>query len=381
MPLCLIVEDELAQRRVLADTLKSFGHEVVVSATGAEAIHACLRTPPELVLLDLGLPDVDGLDLIPRVLERAPLARIIVTTGRESVRAAVAALRAGARHYLVKPWELDELAVVVEREARAVDSAESARRLEAGEAYWGRHAKLARVRRHLGRLAAAPSTPVLIEGETGTGKEVLARELHQRTASGGLFVAVNCAAIPADLLESELFGHERGAFTGADSRQRGLVELARDGTLFLDEVGEMPAHLQAKLLRFLEGNRFRRVGGEEELCSPCRIVAATHQDLEAMQVSGAFRPDLFFRLAVVRLRVPPLRERREDLLGLADFPIVGRHLLATFETGHPDPARSQADSRHSRVDGYIAAAQYQHALAAQAGCLIVDLWIMQTDLA
>jgi two-component system, NtrC family, response regulator AtoC len=341
MAFCLIVEDDVEQGRIVAATLRSAGHETMRASNGAAAVEAAALRRPEVVLLDLGLPDTDGLDLIPRILAASPLSRIVVLTGRDSVAAAVAALRSGARHYLLKPWEQDELLLVIEREGAAVDHLESAGRDAAGAVFWGRHAGVREVRRKLAKLAEAPFTPVLLEGETGVGKEVLARELHRLSGAAGPFVALNCAALPGELLESELFGHERGAFTGADSRHRGVVELARDGTLLLDEVGEMPPPLQAKLLRFLDGHRFRRVGGEEELASPCRVVAATNRDLERAQLDGAFRPDLFFRLAVVRLRLAPLRERREDVVPLANF-LVGE--LARSLGRRPRPFSPAAES-------------------------------------
>jgi DNA-binding NtrC family response regulator len=319
MALCLVVEDEPRQRAVLLAALRAEGWEVAEADRAAAALDACRTLSPEVALLDLGLPDGDGLQLIPEVLQSSPMTRVVVLTGRDSVTTAVGALRAGARHYLVKPWQLDELLAVLEREARAVDLVESSWRQGGEGFYWGSNPAMRRLRERLERLAAAPMTPVLIEGETGTGKEVVARHLHALTPVAGQLVAMNCAAVPAELMESELFGHERGAFTGAESRRRGLAELARDGTLFLDEIGEMSPALQPKLLRFLQDARFRRVGGEEEIVSRCRFVAATHRDLEALQDAGGFRSDLYYRLAVVRLWIPPLRQRREDLLPLAYF--------------------------------------------------------------
>ncbi|HPC83785.1 MAG TPA: sigma-54 dependent transcriptional regulator [Thermoanaerobaculaceae bacterium] len=320
MALCLVVEDDPRQRAMLEKTLRAAGFEALGAADGRSALAACALHRPEVVLLDLGLPDIDGLELLPLLQTRFPLTRVIVLTGLESVATAVAAMRAGARHYLTKPWQRDELLVVVERELRAVDLAESLeRRAGDGGVFWGTHVEMLTLRGQLAKLAAAPRTSVLFEGETGSGKEVLAAELHRQTGARGAFVALNCAAVPSELLESELFGHERGAFTGAEARRRGVAELAREGTLLLDEVADLPLPLQAKLLRFLQEFRFRRLGGEEEISSPCRVVAATHRDLEALVHTGGFRSDLFFRLAVVRLRVPALRERRADILPLCRF--------------------------------------------------------------
>ena len=346
MPLCLIVEDAPQQRAILDRLLCSQGYETVTADRAATARALCAERRPEVVLLDLGLPDADGLDLIPELLRLVPLCRIVVLTGFDSVRVAVEALRAGACHYLVKPWDREELLLVVAREARSVAFSESRARAGAGDVFWGHSAALGALRARLERLASSPLTPVLVEAETGAGKEVVARELHRLSRAGGPFVPLNCAAVPAELLESELFGHERGAFTGAEARRRGVVELARDGTLFLDEIGEMALPLQAKLLRFLEDHRFRRLGGEELLASPCRVVAATHQEVEALQAQGRFRPDLFFRLAVVRLRVPSLRERPEDLLALSHF-LLDRLSRALGRPARPlSPAAERALCDH-----------------------------------
>lgn len=323
MNLCLIIEDQLLQRKTLEGTLRTVGYQVITASTGSDGLALCDAHRPEVVLLDLGLPDIDGLALLPRLIAASPLSRVVVLTGRDSVTEAVEALRSGARHYLVKPWSRDELLLVVEREAAAVNREEALQRHGAEGVFWGTNPAMRCIAETLHKLSVAPLTPVLIEGETGTGKEVVARELHRLTNPPGAFVAVNCAAVPGELLESELFGHERGAFTGADVRRRGLVEIAHRGTLFLDEVGEMSPHLQAKLLRFLQDGTFRRLGAETELSSQCRVVAATHANLDERQRDGRFRSDLFFRLSVVRLKLPPLRCREEDVLPIAYF-LLGR---------------------------------------------------------
>ncbi len=319
MALCLVVEDQPLQRKTVMATLREAGYQVLGCGSGAQALARCQEHRPEAILLDLGLPDVDGLDLIPELLERAPLARILVLTGHDNVTEAVTALRAGARHYLVKPWDREELLLVLEREVRALNREETLKRESGSEIFWGAGAQVHTLREHLGRLAAAPDTPVLVLGGTGTGKEVVARELHRLTAASRPFVAVNCSAVPAELMESELFGHERGAFTGAECRRRGVVELADGGTLFLDEVADMAPRLQAKLLRFLQDGSFRRLGSEAELTSGCRVVAATQADVDGLREQGGFREDLYFRLAVVRLHLPALRDRQEDMLPLANF--------------------------------------------------------------
>jgi len=319
MGLCLVVEDHAGQRALLAATLRTAGHTVGACSNGLRALGMVRETPPDIILLDLGLPDIEGLELIPQLLTAAPLSRIVVITGQDSVAMAVGALRAGARHYLVKPWDREELLLVVEREARAVHKDQVCARRDGGPVFWGRAPQVEAIRRKLVRIARSPYTPVLITGETGAGKEVVARELHRLAAPPGPFIAVNCAAVPDELLESELFGHERGAFTGAQARRRGLVELADGGTLFLDEVGDMSLSLQAKLLRFLQDHRFFRLGGEVEISTRCRVVAATNRKLETMMETGSFRSDLYYRLAVVTLEIPALRERPEDIVPLAYF--------------------------------------------------------------
>ncbi len=347
MGLCLVVEDDAGQRRMLGATLRSAGHGTAETTNGAEALRLVREAPPDVILLDLGLPDADGLELIPRLLEAAPLSRIVVITGEDSVATAVAALRAGARHYLVKPWDREELLVVVEREVRSVQADQARALRDGGPVFWGSTARLGVLRSKLQRIAGSPFTSVLICGETGTGKEVMARELHRLSAPPGPFVPVNCAAVPDELLESELFGHERGAFTGAQGRRRGLAELAEGGTLFLDEVGDMSLALQAKLLRFLQDHRFFRVGGEQEISVRCRVVAATNRELESLMETGSFRRDLYYRLAVVTLHLPPLRERREDIVPLA------YHLLRTIaadiarDVRQLSPAAERAVAEHT----------------------------------
>ncbi len=319
MALCLIVEDQDLQRRVLEVTLREAGYQVIAAGTAEESLRFCRSHHPDAVLLDLGLPDADGMDVISELLDGAPLTRIIVLTGNDSVREAVEALRRGARHYLVKPWDREELLLIVQREVSVALTEAIRSRNDDSEIFWGSSPQMRQVASHLERLKESEHTPVLIEGETGTGKEVVARELHRLSNPQGSFVALNCAAIPTELLESELFGHEKGSFTGAEHRRRGVAELADGGTLFLDEIGEMAPALQAKLLRFLQDRKFRRLGSEEEQISRCRLVAATHADLETRLDSGEFRQDLFFRLAVVRLHLPPLRNRTEDILPLTAF--------------------------------------------------------------
>ncbi len=229
MALCLVVEDQKLQRQVIVAILREAGYQVIESASGQAAEQLCNEHKPELILLDLGLPDIDGLDLLPRLLSSSPLSRVIVLTGQDSVRMAVASLRAGARHYLVKPWDRDELMVILDREMKAVNREEADLREGETSIFWDSSLQMGRIRDDLHRLKDAPFTAVLLQGETGTGKEAVARELHRLSQHGGSLVALNCAAVPSELMESELFGHERGAFTSAESRRRGLVELADRG--------------------------------------------------------------------------------------------------------------------------------------------------------
>jgi len=327
MALVLCIEDRWDQLTILMKTLELAGFQILGTGEGIEALELFRTHLPEVVLLDLGLPDAPGMDLIDRFLNIAPSTRIIVLSGRDEVRTAVEALHRGARNYFVKPWDRDELLLAVRREVQESLHAENLAR-QTSDRFWGTNREIRAILRKIDRLAASPYTPVLIEGETGTGKEMLAREIYERCRPDGDFVAVNCAAIPRDLLENELFGHEKGAFTGAETRKRGVVELAGNGLLFLDEIATLPLELQAKLLRFLQDGSFRRVGSETESRVRCRVVAATHEDLEESRKSGVFRNDLFFRLAVVRFKVPALRERREDILPLTEFLIrqIGHNL-------------------------------------------------------
>ncbi|MFY0525672.1 sigma-54-dependent transcriptional regulator [Archangium gephyra] len=326
----LFVDDDRAFSSMGAAALQREGYAVTLARSLHEARAALGRLTPALVVLDRRLLDGDGLTFLPELKAQAPGAAVVMVTAHGDIASAVDAMRAGAVDYLAKPVELTDLVL---RVRRALDTGRLKERLAAAEAELsGRRrlvppasAAMQRVLAALERIAASPRSAVLLLGETGVGKEMLARHLHGFSSGGegAPFVHVNCAALPEQTVESELFGHEKGAFTDARTARRGLVEVAHGGTLFLDEVGELPLSLQAKLLTFLDSGRFRRLGGTTEHSSSARIVAATNRDLPALMARGEFREDLWFRLSVFRIDIPPLRERREDILPLAEGLLAG----------------------------------------------------------
>jgi two-component system NtrC family response regulator len=316
----LVVEDEPDQRRLVAELLEAEGYAVVQAGSRAAAEAALATSPVDLVVSDWKLPDGDGGALLAEVRERHPDTAFLMVTAYGTIARAVEAIRAGADDYLPKPFERQALLLAVERTLERRRLARENRRLaaEIGERdrlvdLLGRSTAMRRLFDRVERLAATDAT-ILLTGESGTGKELAARALHQLSARRAKpFVAVNCAAIPEGLVESEFFGAERGAFTGADRARGGRFEAADGGTLFLDEVGELPLALQPKLLRALQDGRVQRIGGAHELAVDVRVVAATNRDLAGEAAAGRFRQDLYYRLNVVPLELPPLRERREDL--------------------------------------------------------------------
>ncbi len=324
----LIVDDEEAARYGMRRALSGFGYEI----TEAESVEAARvhieKQGPDLLLLDVNLPGVSGLDFLRELQSEdgdAPLVVLITAHGSE--RLAVEAIKTGAHDYLSKPFELDELRLVVKNALETArlrrENRTLRRRIEiegAGRgALIGASAAMQRVRSMIEKVADTDAT-ILVRGESGTGKELVAREIHERSSirRRGQFVAVNCAALPSELIESELFGHEKGAFTGAAARRQGKFEQANGGTLFLDEIGDMSANVQAKLLRALEERRIERLGGTDSIPVDVRIVSATHRPLEQDIAAGNFRADLFYRLRVVTIDIAPLRERREDIPLLAE---------------------------------------------------------------
>jgi two-component system response regulator FlrC len=317
----LVVDDDDDVRGFLAEALESAGHDVEQAADGEAALRRLGARTFQVLVTDLKMPKLDGMELLRRMRGEQPELGIIVLTAHGKVAGAVEAMKLGAFDYLEKPLESPAaLRKIVERaiERRGLrDRVERSREEPAPRLSWGAPAMIA-VETALRKVAATSAT-VLLLGESGTGKEVAAREIHRQSArAAGPFVAINCAALSEHLVESELFGHERGAFTGATARQRGKLELCEGGTFFLDEVGELKLELQAKLLRVIQERRFERVGGSATLDADVRWIAATNRDLLSETRKGTFREDLFHRLAVFPIRMPPLRERREDIPALAD---------------------------------------------------------------
>jgi two-component system nitrogen regulation response regulator GlnG len=327
----LIADDEDGLRWVLEKGLKQAGYRVTAVKDGEAALQEVGAEPFDLILLDIRMPGVDGLTLLGKIREARPDAQVVIMTAHGTMETAIQAMQRGAYDYLAKPFDMDEVLLLAERALTARRLSQEVSRLKTGlQEVWefgalvGRHPRMQEVYKTIGRVASSDVT-VLLRGESGTGKELVARAIHHYSRRAGHpFVAVSGAAIPANLLETELFGHERGAFTDAKERKLGKLELAHGGTLYLDEVGDMPLDLQAKLLRALQERVFERVGGHDPIRVDLRVLAATNRDLEAMMSEGRFREDLFYRLNVVTLALPPLRERREDI------PLLADHFLAKY---------------------------------------------------
>jgi two-component system, NtrC family, nitrogen regulation response regulator GlnG len=334
-----VVDDDRAVRFVLATALADAGYEVAGFDSAEAARDALrLRAAPHLLFTDVRMPGDSGLALLEALKQSHPQLPVVVMSAYTDVASTAGAFRAGAHEFLSKPFDLDEAVALAGRVLAArgaqPDAPVATGAQAAGDALVGEAPRMRQLFRAIGRLAQAPLS-VLVTGETGTGKELVARALHRESPRARApFVALNTAAIPSELLESELFGHEAGAFTGAGKRHIGRFEQADGGTLFLDEIGDMPLPLQTRLLRVLAEGEFFRVGGRELIRVDVRVVAATHQDLEARVREGAFRADLLHRLDVVRLQLPPLRERREDIPLLAE-----RFMLATAERFDAAPKR------------------------------------------
>ena len=327
----LVVDDEPGARSALAQILRSHGHQVQVANDGERALEQLEQFAPDLVLSDLHMPQLDGLELL-RAIKRQPLVPpLIVMTAFGGIDSAVTAMREGAVDYLTKPLNLDEVSIVVDRALEGVRLRQEAAALKSQiqdlslfDNIIGSSPQMRAVFRSVTQLAPSRAT-VLLTGETGTGKELVAAAIHHRSPrAAGPFVRVNCGALADNLLESELFGHERGSFTGALKQRQGRFEQAHGGTLFLDEIGEISLATQVKLLTVLQERAFERVGGNETVKVDVRLIAATNRDLKQMVADGSFREDLFYRLNVISLRLPPLRERA------CDIPLLAAHFLERF---------------------------------------------------
>jgi two-component system nitrogen regulation response regulator GlnG len=328
----LVADDEASIRFVLRETLESAGHEVIEVASGDAALQALAAESIDIAFFDIRMPGPSGLELLDQVRATGSDVAVVIITAQSTFENAVEAMKRGALDYLVKPFGMDAVQALVakvmrtralERELRSLRR-EVGRRTVPGDRLVGRSGALLEVFKTIGRVASS-DVPVLVTGESGTGKELVARAIHQASARAEQpFVAVNAAAIPRELLESELFGHERGAFTGAIDSRPGRFREARGGTLFLDEIGDMPLELQAKLLRVLQSGEVTAVGGRRPEHVDVRIIAATHRDLDTAVRDGRFREDLLYRLRVVPIEIPPLRERPEDITALA------QHFVARY---------------------------------------------------
>ncbi|TAK42659.1 MAG: nitrogen regulation protein NR(I) [Betaproteobacteria bacterium] len=318
-----VVDDDRSIRWVLEKALGREGIAFSSFASAQEALEALKGEAPQVLVSDIRMPGASGIELLRAVKQQHPAVPVIIMTAYSDLDSAVAAFHGGAYEYLAKPFDVDQAVALIRRALEESLREQAALEPAAGSPeILGQAPAMQEVFRAIGRLSQSNAT-VLITGESGTGKELVAQALHRHGARAAKpFVAINTAAMPRDLLESELFGHERGAFTGAQQLRRGRFEQAEGGTLFLDEIGDMPAELQTRLLRVLSDGTYYRVGGHVPLRADVRVIAATHQDLEQRVREGAFREDLFHRLNVIRLRMPPLRERAEDI------PLLARHFLA-----------------------------------------------------
>ncbi|NWF57254.1 MAG: sigma-54-dependent Fis family transcriptional regulator [Syntrophaceae bacterium] len=316
----LVADDELSMRQFLEILLKKEGHRVVCAEDGQEAWARFQAEPFDLVISDIKMPKMDGLDLLRKIKEQRPALAVIMVTAYASPEDAIAAMKAGAYDYLTKPFKLEEIKSVIHN---ALELTEGQAPAEAPAGIFcnlvGHSAKMVQIY-HLVRQVGPTRTNVLISGESGTGKELVARAIHHHSSrSGKPFVTINCSAIPENLMESELFGHVKGAFTGAVANKKGLFEIAHEGTVFLDEIGDLSPLIQVKLLRVIQEREFMRVGETQTINVDVRIISATNKNLEQEVILGKFREDLFYRLNVVHLHLPPLRERREDIPLLAQY--------------------------------------------------------------
>jgi two-component system, NtrC family, response regulator AtoC len=327
-PVILVIDDEEAIRLFLDATLRDEGYDVQLAGSGQEAIDLLGRTVPDLVLLDLMLPDMSGIEVLKTIREMLPHLCVVMITAYSESDSAVQAMKLDAYDYVSKPIRLEKLLQVIAKGLEeTADSRQRFRALDHSELFVGLDdivpsvsPAMREVHELIRKISGGGSTTILIDGESGVGKDVIANQIHRTSSrTDGPFLEINCASLPEKLLESELFGHEKGAFTDAQTQKMGLLELAHSGSVFLDEIGEMELPVQVKLLRVLEKMKFRRVGGIEDVLVDVRIIAATNRNLAEEVRAGKFRQDLYYRLKVVEIYVPPLRSRREDILPLAEF--------------------------------------------------------------
>ncbi len=350
----LFADDEAHLRDLMQMELPRLGHEVTVCPDGPAALRALERGSYDAALLDLRMPGLTGIEVLGQIRQISPETQVIILTGHATVDTAVQALRLGAFDYLTKPCKWAELEVILNRVAERRDLANKATaletRLKAAEGpplLIGETPAMQQVRRLIETIAPTDAT-VMILGETGTGKELIARSLHDKSRRADrAFIPVNCGALPENLVESELFGHRKGAFTGADANRKGLFEVANGGTLFLDEVGELDKSVQVKLLRFLESGEIRRVGENEPFRVDVRVLCATNRDLREMVADEQFREDLFFRLNTFEIHLPPLRERKADIAALAQHMLTRLRLAPRADgIGHRSRRRSRCSTAH-----------------------------------
>lgn len=348
----LIIDDDRALCRSLEIQLGEKGHDVRSAGSASEGLDVLGTWPPDLLLLDLALPDKSGIQVLHQLRETREDLPVVMITGHQDMQTTIEAMRAGAFDYIRKPMDFEDVLLVIEKVERfksagtpRPDSARAAVPEDKPYEIVGADRSIVDVIKQIGLLSRNRTT-VLIEGESGTGKELVARALHEATHPGRTFVAINCSAVVPTLPESELFGHEKGAFTGADARKIGKLEYAAEGTVFFDEIGDMSPDLQAKILRVFQEREFQRVGGLESIPFRSRAIAASNRDLEALVREGKFRQDLFYRIAVSRLLMPPLRERRGDIRMLA------RYLLAQIGREIHRPVQSLEEGALRRLEQY-----------------------------
>jgi DNA-binding NtrC family response regulator len=341
----LLIDDEESIRDGVSIALDPL-YDLRAFARAEDALDAISADPPDLVLLDIGLPGMNGIEALAKIKQTHPEVLVIMITAYEDVQTVIAAMKLGAYDYIIKPILMDGLEVTIRNALESIRLRKEVRFLQEQylqdnlPGFIAQSNELQDVMKFIAQVAKSPDTPILILGETGTGKELIASAIHFRSPNyKGPFVPVNCAAIPRDLIESELFGYEKGAFSGAGpAGKRGLIEDAEDGTLFLDEVGDLSLEAQAKLLRFLENAEFYRVGSTKKRILRTRVVSATNRDLEGMMERGLFRNDLYFRLGVIKVKVPSLNERREDIIPLAETFLMNfsRKFRKTFTSISPE---------------------------------------------